>query len=98
MIANAAFGGSRTAVVLHAIAGEDFNRAVVHLHREVDRELTLTMTQNLPHPIIKTEHVRGDRKLLDRDLEQVTPVIDPLLVCDWCDVRVRPIENHVNLR
>src|SRR5712692_9396253 len=45
MVADAAFSRPPVDVVLHAIAGEDAMRAVVHLHGEVARELAQNLTQ-----------------------------------------------------
>ena len=47
VVADAALGRAAAEVVLDAIAGEDLHRAVVHLHREVDRQLALRLAQDL---------------------------------------------------
>ena len=49
VVADAALGRAAADVVLHAVAGEDLHRAVVHAHREVDGELALGLAQNLAH-------------------------------------------------
>jgi hypothetical protein len=48
VVADAALGWTSAKVVLDAVAGEDLHAAVVHLHREVDRQLALALAQDPP--------------------------------------------------
>ena len=71
VVADAALGRAGTAVVLDAVTGEDLDRAVVHLDREIDRQFALAVAQDAPHGVIEAENVGGDLKLLNRDSKQV---------------------------
>ena len=50
VVANATLGRTAVDVVLHAVAGEDAQVTVVHLHGEVARELALDLAQHLAQP------------------------------------------------
>ena len=71
MEADAALGRPRTGVVLDPVAGEDLDRAVVHLDREVDRQLFLATAEDPPHVVVEPEDLGRNIELLDRDLKQV---------------------------
>ena len=63
MVADAALGRAAAEVVLDAIAGEDLDAAVVHLHREVDDELAARLAQDLAQPGIEVEALGGEVEL-----------------------------------
>src|ERR1035441_1486588 len=54
-VADAAFGRTARDGMLHAEAREDLEVAVIHLHRDVDREFAVGITQNAPQALIKVE-------------------------------------------
>ena len=54
-VANAALGRAARDRVLHAEAGEDFEVAVIHLHRDVDREFAVGIAQNPPQALVEIE-------------------------------------------
>ena len=64
MVADAALGRSAAEVVLDAVAGEDLDAAVIHLHREVDDELAARLAQDLAQSRIEIEALRGQIELL----------------------------------
>ena len=66
------FAGTARDGVLHAIAGEDLQPAVIELHRDVDGDLLGGRAQNLAHAVVKVEalgsfvetHFGGDPGIL----------------------------------
>jgi hypothetical protein len=54
--------------VLDAIAGEHLDAAIVHLHGEVDRQLTAGLAKDASQAGIEVEPVRGEVELLLRNL------------------------------
>ena len=69
VVADAALGRSERHAVLHAVAGEDFDLAVVHLHRARDRDLPLGMREDLPDARLEIEKPRGVVELLEHRVE-----------------------------
>ena len=67
-IADAALVGSAGVVVLHAIAGEGADAAVVHLHGEVDGELPFGALQAGQDALVQAEQRGGGVELLQRRL------------------------------
>ena len=53
------FGWSARDRMLHAEAGEDFQVAVVHLHRDMNREFAVGIAQDPPQAFVKIEFLRG---------------------------------------
>ena len=80
-------------VVLDSIASEHLHRSVVHLNREMDRQLALAVAQNLAHVVVEAKHVGGNLKLLDGNVEQVSLFANPRLAssetrCACCCSRI----------
>ena len=71
VVADAALRGTAPEVVLDAVAREDLDRAVVHLHREVDGQLPSRLTQHPPQARVEVEPVGGQIELLLGDLPRV---------------------------
>ena len=69
VVADAALCRTERDVVLHAIAGEDLDLAVVHLHRTRDGDLPLRMREDLPDAGLEVEHAGGDVELLEHRVE-----------------------------
>jgi hypothetical protein len=57
--------------VLNPVPGKYLHRTVVHLNREINGELALTVAEDLAHVIVEAEHIGGNLKLLDGNTEQV---------------------------
>ena len=72
VIADAALRRSKRDVVLHAVAGEDLDLAVVHLHRAGDGDLPLRAGEDLPDAGIETEQPRGAVELLEHCVEDAS--------------------------
>ena len=64
VVADAALGRAAAEVVLDAVAGEDLDGAVVHLHREVDGELAPGLPQDLAQAGVEVEPLGGEVELL----------------------------------
>jgi hypothetical protein len=45
--------------VLHAISSEEFNAAIIHLNRDVNRDFARGLAENLPKTWVKVELSRG---------------------------------------
>ena len=73
VVADAALGRAAAEVVLDAIAGEDLDRPVVHVDREVAGELTAGLAQHEAHARVETQALGGEVELLLRDLPRVDP-------------------------
>src|SRR2546422_237870 len=58
-------------VVLHAVAGENPHLAVVHLHREVHRELAARVLQDLEEPGVQVQLLAGPVDLLPGDVKGI---------------------------
>ena len=58
-----------TSVVLNPVSGEDLYGTVVHLDRKTDGDLTLAVTEDLPHSVIETDHIGRDVELFDCRIE-----------------------------
>ena len=71
VIADAALGRAAAEVVLDPIAREDLDRAVVHLHREVDGQLALRLAQNLAQARGELEMLGGQVELALGDVPRV---------------------------
>ena len=69
MIADAALGWTERDVVLHAIAGEDFDLAVVHLHRARHGDLPLGVREDLPDAGFEVQDACGFVELLQHGVE-----------------------------
>ena len=70
VVAEAALRGAERDVVLHPVAGEDLDLAVVHLHRATDGDLSLGVGEDLPDAGVEIENAGGDVELLEHVLEQ----------------------------
>ena len=71
MVADAALGRAATQVVLDAVAGEDLDRAVVHLHGEVDGQLAARLAEDAAEAGVEVEPLGGQVELLLGDLPRV---------------------------
>ncbi len=71
VVPDAALGGAAAEVVLDAIAGEDLDGSVVHVHREVDRELAARLAQHVAQARVKVEHLGREIELVLGDLPGV---------------------------
>ncbi len=69
MVTDAAFGRAERDVVLHPVAGEDLDLAVVHLDRTGDGDLTLGVGQDLPDAGLEVENARGSVEFLEHRVE-----------------------------
>ena len=69
VVANAALGRPERDVVLHAIAGEDFDLAVVHLNRTRDDDLALGVREDLPDAGVEPQQSRRSIELLEHGVE-----------------------------
>ena len=65
VIADAALGRTERDVVLDAVAGEDLDLAVVHLHRTRDDDLPLGMREDPPDAGLEVEDAGGAVELLE---------------------------------
>ena len=80
VVADAALGRAQRDVVLDAVAGEDLDFAVVHLHRAGHDDLPLGMGQDFPDARIESEQSGRAVELLEHRVENaaacfhVTPV------------------------
>ena len=70
VIADAALGRAERDVVLHAVAGEDLDLAVVHLDRARHDDLPLGMGEHLPDAGIEIENARRAFELLEHRAEE----------------------------
>ncbi len=72
MVPDAPLGGAEVGVVLDAIAGEDPQPPVIHLHRKADRQFPLRVAQQFVDSRLElqalgdAEHVVDDVAMLDR--------------------------------
>ena len=89
VVADAALGRAAAEVVLDAVAGEDLDRAVVHLHREVDGQLAARLAQDAAQAGVEVQALGGQVELLLRDLPGVDRRGDVLGRHGWTDLRVR---------
>ncbi len=64
VVADAALGRAAAEVVLDAVAGEDLDAAVVHVHREVDGQLAARLAQHAAQARVEVEPVGGQVELL----------------------------------
>ena len=69
VIADAALRRAERDVVLHAIAGEHLDLAVVHLDRTRDDDLPLGMGQDLPDAGVEVEDAGGSVEFLEHRIE-----------------------------
>src|SRR5437763_4315311 len=70
-VAQAALHRPARFVVMHAIAGEDADGAIVHLHREVHRELALAVAQDVTYAGIEVDTFCDGVGLCDRGVEGI---------------------------
>src|SRR5579872_6668650 len=61
-VANAALRRTTGDRMLHAEAREDFEMAVIHLHRDVDRQFAVGIAQHAPQAVIEIEFLGGQIK------------------------------------
>ena len=61
-VAHAALGRAARDGVLHTVAGEDFQSAAVHHHRDVDDDFAVGLLQHAPQAFIEIEFAGGDVK------------------------------------
>ena len=59
-VTDAAFGGSAGDGVLDAVAGEDFDRAVVHADGDVNDDFAGGIAEDLPDALIEVEFCGGE--------------------------------------
>ena len=84
VVADAPLGGPERDVVLHAVAGEDFDLAVVHLDRARHRDLPLGVGQDFPDAGVEPQQARRPVELLEHRVENaaacchITPRCSPL--------------------
>ena len=71
VVADAALGRAAAEVVLDAVAGEDLDRAVVHLHGEVDGQLAARLAEDAAQAGVEVEPLGGQVELLLGDLPGV---------------------------
>ena len=71
VVADAALGRPAAEVVLDAVARVDLDRAVVHLHREVDGQLAAGLAQDAAEAGVEVEPLGGEVELLLGDLPGV---------------------------
>ena len=71
VIADAALGGAAAQVVLDAVAGEDGDGSVVHLHREVHGQLAARLAQHPAQAGVEIEAVGGQIELPLGDVPRV---------------------------
>jgi diaminohydroxyphosphoribosylaminopyrimidine deaminase / 5-amino-6-(5-phosphoribosylamino)uracil reductase len=71
MEADAALAGPAPSRVLHAIAGEDLEMALVHGHRERDDERALGLLQKTVHPRVEVQGFGGAVQLRESGLEEL---------------------------
>ena len=67
VVADAALGRAATQVVLDPIAGEDLDRSVVHVDREMDGQLAAGLAQDAAHAFVHPQAVGGEIELSLRD-------------------------------
>jgi hypothetical protein len=72
VIADAALRRAERDVVLHAVAGEDFDLAVVHLNRTRHGDLSLGVREDLPDAGLEVEDAGGAIELLEHRREDRT--------------------------
>ena len=70
-VAEAALGRAAREVVLHAVAVEDAERAVVHLDGEVHGKLALAGAQHLAHALVEVQALGRGVELGERRRENV---------------------------
>ena len=68
VVADAALGRAATQVVLDAVAGEDLDRSVVHVDREMDGQLAARLAQDAAHALVHAEPLGGEIELALGDL------------------------------
>ena len=69
VIADAALRRTERDVVLHAVAGEDLDLAVVHLDRARDRDLPFRVREDFPDAGLEAEQPRRSVELLEHRVE-----------------------------
>ncbi len=69
VVPDAPLGGTKGDVVLHAVPGEDFDLAVVHLDRTGDRDLALGVREDLPDAGFEIEDARRSVEFLEHCIE-----------------------------
>ena len=78
VVADAALGRTAAQVVLDAVAGEDLDRPVVHVDREVAGEFAPRLAQDEPHPGVQVEPLGGEIELSLGDFPRVDARSDVL--------------------
>src|SRR5262249_58836930 len=84
VIAYAALRRAERDVVLHAVAGEDLDRAVVHLYGARDDDLPFRAREDLPDAGLEVEDARRSVELLEHVAE------DRSVLRHGCPGRVEP--------
>lgn len=74
MVTDTALYRATAQIVLYSITGEDLSGTIVHLHREVDRQLPLGHAQNSANIIGQIQHLGGPIELSLRDVERINLV------------------------
>jgi hypothetical protein len=59
--------------VLDSVPGEHPDRAVIHLHREVNGQLALRLAEDSPQALVEAEPIGCDVELVLGDLPGVNP-------------------------
>ena len=89
VVADAALGRAAAQVVLDAIAGEDLDAAVVHLHREVDDQLAPRLAQDPAQAGIEVQPLGRQVELLLGHLPRVDRRAERLVRSPWSAVFLR---------
>ena len=86
VVADAALGRTERDVVLHAVAGEDLDLAVVHLHRARHRDLPLRVRQDFPDAGVEPQQPRRSVELLEHRVENAAACchVAPMRACRPC--------------
>ncbi len=78
MVADATLRRPAAEIVLDSEAGEDLDRPVVHMDREVDGELTARFAQDEAHPGVEIQAFGGKVELPLRDFPGIDRSSDVL--------------------
>ena len=90
VVADAALGRAAAQVVLDAVAREDLDGPVVHLHGEVDGQLAARLAQDPAQAGVELESIGGEVELLLRDVPGIDLRSDVLRGHGVGDLRAEP--------
>ncbi len=98
VVAEAALGRAAAEVVLDAIAGEDLDRPVVHVDREVDGQLAARLAQDAAHALVHPQAIGGQIELPLGDFPGADPRGD-MLGGHWVeDLSCRTVSGPSSIR